>query len=340
MAAAPDLAPVPLLEVRGVSKHYPVGGGLAQLTRRRPPEVLRAVDDVSLRVERGETLGLVGESGSGKSTLGRLVLQLEPPTAGDILYDGRSIVGRGARETRELRKRVQVVFQDPFSSLNPTMTVGQMLSEVLKVHRLGRPEDRPARIEELLETVGLAPTMAARKPHQFSGGQRQRVGIARALAVEPEFIVADEAVSALDVSVQAQVLNLMVRLQDDLGLTYLFIAHNLAVMRHVSRNVAVMYLGRIVEHAVTADLFREPLHPYTQALMQAAPAPVARRKSVKPALTGEMPNPISPPTGCHFHPRCPHAMDVCRAEYPRTRTVGGRRVACHLYPENETPAKV
>ena len=336
MAAAPDLAPVPLLEVRGVSKHYPVGGGLAQLTRRREPEVLRAVDDVSLRVERGETLGLVGESGSGKSTLGRLVLQLEPPTAGEILYDGRSIVGRSARETRELRKRIQVVFQDPFSSLNPTMTVGQTLGEVLKVHRLGRPADRPARIEELLETVGLSPTMAARKPHQFSGGQRQRVGIARALAVEPEFIVADEAVSALDVSVQAQVLNLMVRLQDDLGLTYLFIAHNLAVMRHVSRNVAVMYLGRIVEHAATPDLFREPLHPYTQALMQAAPAPVARRKSIKTALTGEMPNPISPPTGCHFHPRCPRVMDICRAEYPRTRTVGGRTVACHLYPEGET----
>jgi oligopeptide/dipeptide ABC transporter ATP-binding protein len=326
-----------LLETRNVSKHYSAGAGVAKALGRRPAEVLRAVDDVSLRIERGETLGLVGESGSGKSTLGRLVLQLEPPTSGDILYEGRSVLGRRARETRELRKRIQVVFQDPYSSLNPTMTVRQTLEEVLKVHRLASKESRRERVEELLDTVGLAPGAADRKPHQFSGGQRQRVGIARALAVEPEFIVADEAVSALDVSVQAQVLNLMVKLQDELGLTYLFIAHNLAVMRHISRNVAVMYLGRIVEHSPTADLFREPLHPYTQALMKAAPAPVARRKSITPALTGDMPNPISPPSGCHFHPRCPHAMDVCRAVYPATRLVQGRPVACHLYPETGPP---
>jgi oligopeptide/dipeptide ABC transporter ATP-binding protein len=322
-----------LLETRGVSKHYSAGAGLARSLSRRPAEVLRAVDDVSVRIDRGETLGLVGESGSGKSTLGRLVLQLEPPTSGDILYEGRSVLGQKARETRELRKRIQVVFQDPYSSLNPTMTVRQTLEEVLKVHRLAPAGSRRERVEELLETVGLPSAAAERKPHQFSGGQRQRIGIARALAVEPEFIVADEAVSALDVSVQAQVLNLMVKLQDELGLTYLFIAHNLAVMRHISRNVAVMYLGRIVEHSLTADLFREPLHPYTQALMKAAPQPVARRKSITPALTGDMPNPISPPAGCHFHPRCPHAMDVCRSVYPSTRVVQGRSVACHLYPD-------
>ena len=337
MSALPEPAPA-LLETRHVSKHYAAGKGVLQALGRGTPEVLRAVDDVSVRIERGETLGLVGESGSGKSTLGRLVLQLEPPTAGDILYDGQSVLGRRARETRELRKRIQVVFQDPYSSLNPTMTVRQTLEEVLKVHKLAPRAGRRDRVEELLETVGLAPGSADRKPHQFSGGQRQRIGIARALAVEPEFIIADEAVSALDVSVQAQVLNLMVRLQDQLGLTYLFIAHNLAVMRHISRNVAVMYLGRIVEHSPTADLFREPLHPYTQALMKAAPAPIARRKSIQPALTGDMPNPISPPTGCHFHPRCPHAMDVCRVTYPATRIVGGHRsVACHLYPDAESP---
>ena len=336
MSGVAEPAPA-LLETRNVSKHYSAGAGLARSLARRPPEVLRAVDDVSLRIERGETLGLVGESGSGKSTLGRLVLQLEPPTSGDILYEGRSVLGRRARETRELRKRIQVVFQDPYSSLNPTMTVRQTLEEVLKVHRLAPAGSRRERVEELLETVGLAQGAADRKPHQFSGGQRQRIGIARALAVEPEFIVADEAVSALDVSVQAQVLNLMVKLQDELGLTYLFIAHNLAVMRHISRNVAVMYLGRIVEHSPTVDLFREPLHPYTQALMKAAPAPVARRKSMTPALTGDMPNPISPPSGCHFHPRCPHTMDVCRSVYPATRVVQGRSVACHLYPEVEPP---
>jgi oligopeptide/dipeptide ABC transporter ATP-binding protein len=332
MSDAAQPAPA-LLETRHVSKHYYAGAGVGRALARRQPDVLRAVDDVSIRVERGETLGLVGESGSGKSTLGRLVLQLEPPTSGDILYDGRSVLGRRARETRELRKRIQVVFQDPYSSLNPTMTVRQTIEEVLKVHRLAPRESRRDRVDELLETVGLAQGAADRKPYQFSGGQRQRIGIARALAVQPEFIVADEAVSALDVSVQAQVLNLMVKLQDELGLTYLFIAHNLAVMRHISRNVAVMYLGRIVEHSPTEELFREPLHPYTQALMKAAPTPVARRKSIKPALTGDMPNPISPPTGCHFHPRCPHAMDVCRSVYPNTRVVNGRTVACHLYPE-------
>jgi peptide/nickel transport system ATP-binding protein len=333
---APAATEVPLVETRHLSKHYAVGGGIARSLRRLPPEALRAVDDVSLRIEHGQTLGLVGESGSGKSTFGRLLLQLEKPTSGEILYEGSAIAGDG-RALRELRKRIQVVFQDPYSSLNPTMTVRQMLAEVLAVHRICPASERDRRIGELLETVGLGPEMADRRPHQFSGGQRQRIGIARALAVEPEFVVADEAVSALDVSVQAQVLNLMVRLQEELGLTYLFIAHNLAVMRHVSQRVAVMYLGRIVEQAPTPELFREPLHPYTQALMRAAPKPVARRKSLEPVLSGDMPNPITPPSGCHFHPRCPFAMPVCVEEYPAPRQVApGRSVACHLYADGST----
>ena len=335
--AAPDAASAPLVETRRLSKHYAVRSGLARRLRRRPAEALRAVDDVSLRIEHGETLGLVGESGSGKSTLGRLLLQLERPTAGEILYEGRDLGASGERDRRGLRKKVQVVFQDPYSSLNPTMSVRQTLEEVLAVHRLCPPRLREQRVGELLETVGLSADMAGRRPHQFSGGQRQRIGIARALAVEPEFIVADEAVSALDVSVQAQVLNLMVRLQEELGLTYLFIAHNLAVMRHVSQRVAVMYLGRIVEQAPTPELFRQPLHPYTQALMRAAPRPVARRKSLEPVLRGDIPNPITPPSGCHFHPRCPFAMPVCREQYPLPRAVApGRSVACHLYRDGST----
>src|SRR3954469_2908509 len=321
--AEPAREPAPaLLETRNVSKHYAAGSDLVRVLGRRPPDLLRAVDDVSVRIERGETLGLVGESGSGKSTLGRLVLQLEPPTSGDILYDGRSVLGRRARETRELRKRIQVVFQDPYSSLNPTMTVRQTLEEVLKVHRLAPRDARRDRVEELLDTVGLAPGAAGRQPPQFSGGTRQRIGIARALAVEPEFIVADEAVSALDVSVQAQVLNLMVRLQEDLGLTYLFISHNLGVMRHISQHVAVMYLGRIVEQAPTETLFAEPLHPYTQALLKAAPKAVPRRRAITPAVSGDIPSPIHRPSGCHFHPRCTFVMDVCRVEYPAMRRVG------------------
>jgi oligopeptide/dipeptide ABC transporter ATP-binding protein len=241
------------------------------------------------------------------------------------------VLGRGERSARELRKRIQVIFQDPYSSLNPTMTVRQMLEEVLAVHRIVPKEARRARVADLLERVGLAPEFAGRRPHQFSGGQRQRIGIARALAVEPEFIVADEAVSALDVSVQAQVLNLMMRLQEDLGLTYLFISHNLTVMRHISEHVAVMYLGRIVEQSPTETLFAEPLHPYTQALLKAAPKPEPRRRAITPAVSGDIPSPVDRPAGCHFHPRCKFAMDVCRVEYPAARRVGDAVVACHLY---------
>jgi oligopeptide/dipeptide ABC transporter ATP-binding protein len=291
---------------------------------------------VSLVIHRGETLGLVGESGSGKSTFGRLLLQFYRPTAGDILFEGKSVLDQGERRTRELRKRIQVIFQDPYSSLNPTMTVRQMLSEVLSVHRVVPKEVRDARVTELLERVGLAAEFAGRKPHQFSGGQRQRVGIARALAVEPEFIVADEAVSALDVSVRAQVLNLLMRLQEDLELTYLFISHDLTVMRHISEHIAVMYLGRVVEQSPTERLFAEPLHPYTQALLKAAPTPNPRRKEITPAVSGDIPSPIDRPAGCHFHPRCKFVMPICRTEYPALRRVAGSSlVACHLYKGDE-----
>jgi oligopeptide/dipeptide ABC transporter ATP-binding protein len=328
-----DVMP-PLVETRGLTKEFPVGSGIVRALTRKPREALVAVDDVSLTIERGETLGVVGESGSGKSTLGRLLLQLERPTSGDILFDGTSILAAGGAERRRLRKRIQVVFQDPYSSLNPTMTVRQTLAEVLSVHEIGTKETRGARIDDLLERVGLTPALADRRPRQFSGGQRQRIGIARALAVEPDFVVADEAVSALDVSIQAQVLNLLMRLQDELGLTYLFISHNLSVAQHISNAIAVMYLGRIVEHAPTDELFAEPLHPYTQALFRAAPKPVPRRKTATPAITGDIPNPIDRPSGCHFHPRCPFAMDVCRAEYPEPRfPAPTRMVKCHLYSD-------
>jgi oligopeptide transport system ATP-binding protein len=325
-----------LLETRELTKHFQQRGGLARLRGQDRPLV--AVEDVSLSIERGETLGLVGESGSGKSTFGRLLLQLEKPTSGDILFEGQSVLDRGERSARELRKRIQVIFQDPYSSLNPTMTVRQMLDEVLSVHRIVPKEARAARVVDLLERVGLAPEFAGRRPHQFSGGQRQRIGIARALAVEPEFIVADEAVSALDVSVQAQVLNLMMRLQEELGLTYLFISHNLTVMRHISEHVAVMYLGRIVEQSPTETLFAEPLHPYTQALLKAAPKPEPRRRAITPAVSGDIPSPVDRPAGCHFHPRCRFAMDICRVEYPAARRVGDAVVACHLYEGEKPPA--
>ena len=328
--------PTPLVETRGLTKHFPLHGGMARRFRAQGANAVVAVDDVSLAIRRGETVGLVGESGSGKSTFGRLLLQLYRPTAGDILFDGTSVLGQSERRNRQLRKRIQVIFQDPYSSLNPTMSVRQMLREVLAVHRIVPSEMRDARVAELLERVGLAPEFAGRKPHQFSGGQRQRVGIARALAVEPEFIVADEAVSALDVSVRAQVLNLLMRLQEELGLTYLFISHDLTVMRHISEHVAVMYLGRVVEYSPTETLFAEPLHPYTQALLKAAPSPKPRRKEITPAVPGDIPSPIDRPTGCHFHPRCKFAMPICRTEYPRLRRVGAASVvACHLYEGDE-----
>jgi peptide/nickel transport system ATP-binding protein len=318
----------PVLETREVSRYFTAGRDA--LGRAKP--VLKAVDGVSLAIQRGETLALVGETGSGKTTYGRLLLGLYRPTSGDILYQGASILDRKSEAARTVRRQIQGVFQDPYSSLNPTMTVGQSLAEVLTVHHVVSRPERAQRVADLLTTVGLSPSQADRRPHAFSGGERQRVGIARALAVEPEVMIADEPLSALDVSIQAQVLNLMIKLQDERGLTYLFVTHDLDVARHISQRTAVLYLGRVVEVAPTADIFADPLHPYTQALVRAAPRLTTRRKTVKPALTGDLPNAFERPSGCHFHPRCPLAMPICRELEPAMLHLGsGRSVACHLH---------
>jgi oligopeptide/dipeptide ABC transporter ATP-binding protein len=328
-APAADAAQdIPVIETREVTKHF--SAGRDALGRARP--TLKAVDGVSLTIRRGQTLALVGETGSGKTTFGRLLLGLYRPTSGDIRYRGESILDRRSPTARAVRRQVQGVFQDPYSSLNPTMTIGQSLTEVLKVHHVVSRPERAERVSELLRTVGLSPAQAARRPHAFSGGERQRVGIARALAVQPEVVIADEPLSALDVSIQAQVLNLMIALQEERGLTYLFVTHDLDVARHISQRTAVLYLGRVVEEAPTADIFAEPLHPYTQALVRAAPRLSAQRKTIKPALTGDIPNAIERPSGCHFHPRCPMAMPVCREREPALiQLPGNRSVTCHLH---------
>jgi oligopeptide transport system ATP-binding protein len=319
-----------LLEVRHLVKHFTVGGGLFAGT----PGLVRAVDDVSFTIHRGETLGLVGESGCGKTTTGRSILQLERPTSGQVIFEGRDITNLDLTALRPIRRRMQVIFQDPYSSLNPRMTVGQILAEPIAVHGLiPGAAARRARVRELLNRVGLLPQHADRYPHQLSGGQRQRVGIARALAVEPALIVCDEPVSALDVSIQAQIINLLEDLQAELGLTYLFIAHDLAVVRHISDRVAVMYLGKIVELTDRRQLYENPLHPYTKALLAAVPIPdpdveASRARTV---LGGEVPSPLNPPSGCVFHPRCPIAVDRCRGEVPPLREVTpGHWAACLL----------
>ncbi len=317
----------PLLEVQDLAKYYPMRQGLLF---GRTVGVVRAVDGISFALTRGETLALVGESGCGKSTTARLVLRLIEPTAGRILFEGQDITTMTGGALRALRRRMQIVFQDPFASLNPRMTVGDTIGEPLKVHGIGDRATRRARVEELLGLVGLAPYQARRYPHEFSGGQRQRIGIARALAVEPSLVVCDEPVSALDVSIQAQVVNLLKDLQTRLGLSYLFIAHDLAVVKHVADRVAVMYLGRIVELAPKDALFANPLHPYTRTLMAAIPRPDPHRRGGHQVAAGDVPSPLNPPSGCRFHTRCSFATERCRSDDPPLRAMAsGHFTACH-----------
>lgn len=326
-------AKAPLLEVNDLIVHFPIRKGVFS----RVSGAVRAVDGVSFSIARGETLSLVGESGSGKTTCGRAILRLIEPTGGKVVFDGIPISSLKRRELRALRKRVQIVFQDPFGSLNPRMTVYSVLAEILKTHRIVPRNKRRERVHELLDLVGLPPESADRYPHEFSGGQRQRIAIARALAVEPDLIVADEPVSALDVSIQSQILNLLEDLQTKLGLTYLFIGHDLSVIQHISDKVAVMYLGRIVEFGTVDDIFERPIHPYTKALLSAAPVPDPDAHKERQVLTGDVPSPIHPPSGCHFHPRCPDMQPSCKKRLQDLRERdAGHFAACHIHAPGDT----
>ena len=317
-----------LVEVENLKKYYPVTAGLLS----KHIADVKAVDGVSFHIIEGETLGLVGESGCGKSTLGKILLRLEEPTAGKVIYKGNDIMTWNKRQLKELRKEVQMIFQDPQSSLDPRMTIGDSIGEALLIHGMKNERERLERVAELLKQVGLEPEYAIRYPHEFSGGQKQRIGIARALAVNPKLIVADEPVSALDVSVQAQILNLTMDLQCELGLTYLFIAHDLSVIGHVSDRIAVMYLGQIVELAVKVALFGHPLHPYTEALLSAIPVPDPHQKRKGILLQGEVPSPVNPPLGCRFHTRCPRVMKICHQEEPAAQWLEkDHLVSCHRY---------
>jgi len=317
-----------LLEVSGLRKHFPIRTGFFQ----RLTGAVRAVDDVSLAVASGKTLGLVGESGCGKTTAGRSILRLIEPDAGKILFRGTDVMKLSGEDLRVIRRKMQIVFQDPYSSLNPRITVGGMLAEILRFHNLASGKRVKERVDELLDIVGLSRQYASRYPHEFSGGQRQRIGIVRALAVEPEFIVLDEPVSALDVSIQAQILNLLKDLQAKFNLSYLFISHALSVVEHIADEIAVMYLGRIVEYGKTDQIISNPLHPYTKALLAAVPRPDPDRAVIGEPLAGDVPSPAAPPTGCHFHPRCPVARPECSEwKYQLQPQSDGRKVACLLY---------
>ncbi len=322
------MEPTPLLRVENLVKRFPIRSGVLS----RVTDNVHAVDGVSLHIDAGETLGLVGESGCGKSTTGRCILRLIEPSAGEIWFEGRNVTHLDKAAQRALMRDMQIIFQDPFASLDPRMNVGRIVGEALVIHRLARTaRERQDRVVQLLETVGLHPDHMRRFPHEFSGGQRQRIGIARALAVNPKLIICDEPVSALDVSIQAQVINLLEDLQQQLNLTYLFIAHDLSVVEHISRRVAVMYLGRIVEIAPARALYATPKHPYTEALLSAVPIPDPTVQRKRIVLKGDVPNPINPPAGCHFHPRCPRAEARCRSEAPVLRALGpGQQVACHF----------
>ena len=318
-----------LIAVNGLKKYFPIKSiGVFAKTQG----YVRAVENVSFTIDEGETVGIVGESGCGKSTTGRLLLRLIEPTAGEVIFQGKNLSALNHSELRQMRRHMQLVFQDPFASLNPRMTIGAILEEPLTIHHIGSGSERREHIARLLTMVGLNPQHAAYYPHEFSGGQRQRIAIARALITRPKLVVADEPVSALDVSIQAQILNLMTELQEKLQLTYLFISHDLSVVRHVSDKVGVMYLGRLVEFAAKADIFSQPLHPYTQALLSASPSMDRQKKKKRIILHGDIPSPANPPAGCAFHTRCRQCLDICRRQLPPWKEVEpGRQVACHLY---------
>jgi oligopeptide transport system ATP-binding protein len=325
-----------VLEVRGLSKHFSVRGGWLRRERGR----VHAVDDVSFSVRRGETLGLVGESGCGKSTLARALVRLHEPSSGAILINGRDFLQLGAAELKRARADIQLIFQDPYASLNPRMSIGRILTEPFKLQKIGTRTERRDKVIALLAQVGMGTDAVDRFPHEFSGGQRQRIGIARAIALEPEIVICDEPVSALDVSIQSQVLNLLRELQRRLRLTYLFISHDLAVIRYISDRIAVMYLGRVVELADTDDLYRSPAHPYTRALLQSVPRADPRLRGRGEPLEGDVPSPRNRPSGCHFHPRCKYAREICRREVPRLYALASsprQQVACHLAHSGELP---
>jgi len=318
-----------LIKVENLTKHFPITRGIVI---QRQVGAVQAVDNVSFTIKKGETLGLVGESGCGKSTVGRTILQLYPATSGKVFFKDKELTSMKGESLRTLRRDMQIIFQDPYASLNPRMSVGSIIAEPLEVHNIGNVKERKERVRDLLRLVGLNPYFINRYPHEFSGGQRQRIGVARALALQPEFIVCDEPISALDVSIQAQVVNLLEELQQMMGLTYLFIAHDLSMVRHISDRTAVMYLGKIVELASRDELYGNPLHPYTKALLSAVPIPdpIKERKRTRTILTGDVPSPARPPSGCRFHTRCPIAMDICSMEEPEWKeSVEGHWTACH-----------